>query len=679
MLLCMVTGVLNFPVESFGAEIPGNTEIFQNKREELYDSLEPVCVLELKPENISSDKKEEKAGVYSLQASEWTKYASTYFYEQLSEEEKAFWMGLNQQCSEYLLSNKNVEKVEAYYALPKVEYTGLTFNRARQVYQLFRYSNPQYYFLGNAVYHNSESKVVRLCVFEEFAKGTSRAAATARVKYQIGEMMEEINGEKTDLMKEKMAHDLICEKVDYDSNHNNEAKNKFNQGIYSVFCTDTTVCAGYSQAMQLLMNGAGIQCAIVTSKTHAWNMVLLGGNWYYTDLTWDDGKDNWLYTYFNRSREKMLEIDGTGHREESYLEEYLPGNFADSQVMRTDVPSIQMINGHIVMSSEGGDIYYTLDAHTPFRLKNAVKYENPIPVKRETDIVAVASKKGCFESMRKKFSIYQVNFLLEGSPYGEPLLLPEGEKIPQPVPGRREGYVFTGWHIDPACTVSYHFESPVKGSITLYGGWRKDTGGTDAGGTKNPSNAENSGEESKLFPAVPVSYKVTYHANGGYIGKKSVSTQECFVTNRTVYGSQPKARRKDYVFLGWYTKKGKGQKIKDTDVAELTGDTTFYAHWGKVNPRKAAISSVKSRGEGEMTLKIKQVKSASGYQIRYSTSPSMESAKKIKSTDTKNQIQGLKRGKKYYVQVRMFQKESVSGKVYYGEWSGKKSVKIKKK
>ena len=67
-----------------------------------------------------------------------------------------------------------------------------------------------------------------------------------------------------------------------------------------------------------------------------------------------------------------------------------------------------------------------------------------------------------------------------------------------------------------------------------------------------------------------------------------------------------------------------------------------------------------------------------GYQIRYSTSSKMTSAKTktVKGYKyTSKKITKLKAKKKYYVQVRTY--KTVSGKTYYSSWSGIKSVTTK--
>ena len=56
----------------------------------------------------------------------------------------------------------------------------------------------------------------------------------------------------------------------------------------------------------------------------------------------------------------------------------------------------------------------------------------------------------------------------------------------------------------------------------------------------------------------------------------------------------------------------------------------------------------------------------------------MDAAKKVKVSSREKTIPGLKKGQKYYVQVRMYQKESVSGRISYGAWSKKRSVTVKR-
>lgn len=56
------------------------------------------------------------------------------------------------------------------------------------------------------------------------------------------------------------------------------------------------ICEGYTRSFQLLMDLVGIPCLSVAGHSdngleygeHAWNQVLLDGDWYVVDVTWDD-------------------------------------------------------------------------------------------------------------------------------------------------------------------------------------------------------------------------------------------------------------------------------------------------------------------------------------------------------------------------------------------------------
>lgn len=723
-------------LESFGAEtIDSFTETEQPSfsPKDVSGSLAPLEEIELTAKEAAEAQRgrqrqfSRQSVPFSREILQWKQYASTYYYEKLSQAQKVFWDDMDSQCSSFLTGTGDAAGDNGSYWMPYLTYQNLTYEQAKQVYQMFRYSNPQYYFIGNSLRKNEENCIFQLGILSDFAKGTDRAAANARIKAQIEEMLSEINEETTPLRKEKMAHDLICEKVVYDENFDNMAKNKFNQTIYSVLCTDSTVCAGYSQTMMLLMNGAGIDCAMVTSSSHAWNMVLLEGNWYYVDLTWDDQPDNWIYTYFNRSRDMMHKLDSTSHTEETFWNTYLPDLTRDALVSRTAPPGIQMQNGKVILTSFGGEIYYTLSGDMPFRVKKAVRYTEAFAASPGTCIAAVTATEGHFESKVVKSKVCQVDFVVDGGAYGAPQVILSGERIAVPALPHREGYTFTGWHINPECTKEYAFASPVNSSLTLYGKWEKQkvpeevlpqertyrVSFDSCGG--NALAAQSIREGEKVLAETPVrkgysfkgwyttkdyrepynfsagvtgdlvlyakwkpnSYRITYKANGGFIGKKTVTSKKVSVTYDKKYGNQPEAKRKGYVFLGWYTKKTGGSRVENTQRVKVTGNKTYYARWTKVRPIKAKISSVKSKAPGKITVNIKKEKTASGYQIRYSSKPSMSGSKKMKTNSTEKTVTGLKKGKKYYLQVRMYQKESVSGKISYGAWSKTSQVTVK--
>ena len=118
----------------------------------------------------------------------------------------------------------------------------------------------------------------------------------------------------------------------------------------------------------------------------------------------------------------------------------------------------------------------------------------------------------------------------------------------------------------------------------------------------------------------------------------------------------------------------------DSSATATSTASTDSSKTTKVSkPKKTSIKSVKNSAKKTITVKWKKVSGASGYVIEYATNKSFKKAKKVtvkKAGTVKKVIKKLKKGKRYYVRIRVY--KTVSGKKYYSGWSAKKSVKIKK-
>ena len=108
--------------------------------------------------------------------------------------------------------------------------------------------------------------------------------------------------------KELYFHDFICNTVKY-------SKDKSNSLIYTAYgalINGSAVCEGYSRAMQLLCQKAGIPCVVVSGSSknegHMWNIINPCDGWYHLDVTWDDQEeiDTPIYSYFNLTDEGIL-------------------------------------------------------------------------------------------------------------------------------------------------------------------------------------------------------------------------------------------------------------------------------------------------------------------------------------------------------------------------------------
>ena len=74
-----------------------------------------------------------------------------------------------------------------YYYIDIVGSSSLSLSQMEEVYQIFRYSNPQYYFLKSAYLKNGTYGIAG-CVYPAFANGSARAATTkkCRVRFHPG-------------------------------------------------------------------------------------------------------------------------------------------------------------------------------------------------------------------------------------------------------------------------------------------------------------------------------------------------------------------------------------------------------------------------------------------------------------------------------------------------------------
>ena len=105
-----------------------------------------------------------------------------------------------------------------------------------------------------------------------------------------------------------------------------------------------------------------------------------------------------------------------------------------------------------------------------------------------------------------------------------------------------------------------------------------------------------------------------------------------------------------------------------------------YSYKTKGKPKKILktpkIYSLKG-GKKKITVSNSNNKSATGYQIKVSTSKKFtkKTTKTVKVTSSKTTVKKLKKSKKYYVKVRAY--KTKNSKTVYSKWSKVKSIKTK--
>ena len=116
-----------------------------------------------------------------------------------------------------------------------------------------------------------------------------------------------------------------------------------------------------------------------------------------------------------------------------------------------------------------------------------------------------------------------------------------------------------------------------------------------------------------------------------------------------------------------------GKSMPDADPTAATVVKLTNFSLGLAKPDTVKLKSVKALKGGKAKVTFKKVTGAKKYQVQYSLKKNMKKAKTVSSKKTTVTIKKLKKGKKYFVRVRVYNSKSE-----IGDWSNKKSVKVKK-
>ncbi|MDR1641047.1 MAG: hypothetical protein LBT59_15255 [Clostridiales bacterium] len=121
--------------------------------------------------------------------------------------------------------------------------------------------------------------------------------------------------EMTYYEKEKAAHDYLVANTKYDMS---AEVPEISHTPYGALINHVAVCNGYSDAFKVLMDIIGVPCDVVygmarlpgaAAVAHSWNRVMLDGEYYLVDVTWDDPTPDRAgqvaYEYLNVTDEKM--------------------------------------------------------------------------------------------------------------------------------------------------------------------------------------------------------------------------------------------------------------------------------------------------------------------------------------------------------------------------------------
>ncbi len=208
-------------------------------------------------------------------------FVNCYCYSVLSDEEKSVYQEiyiiLKEMKENSTLSTIDVDMIE-------------------KAFQCVLNDHPQFYYVKGYTYttYATCDVITRLDFSGTYTKTKEECDV---INTQIDSYVEEcflgMPEGLSDYEKVKYIYDYIILNTEYNLNAEDS------QNICSVFLNGESVCMGYARAMQYLLLEQNILCTIVNGtagemEEHAWNLLLLDGQYYHLDVTWGD--DSYIVT-----------------------------------------------------------------------------------------------------------------------------------------------------------------------------------------------------------------------------------------------------------------------------------------------------------------------------------------------------------------------------------------------
>ena len=155
----------------------------------------------------------------------------------------------------------------------------------RKIYRLV-YAQERNYFWLSSLFYAPESEISALKLNYIYEKDDAETKL-AELEVAASEIVSGVPENASDFDTVVYFHDSIVTGCDFSQieDHVNSA--------YGVLVSGYGQCEGYAAAMSLLCDRAGIPNYIICGtndkgESHAWNKIMIDGDWYNSDCTWDD-------------------------------------------------------------------------------------------------------------------------------------------------------------------------------------------------------------------------------------------------------------------------------------------------------------------------------------------------------------------------------------------------------
>lgn len=222
-----------------------------------------------------------------------------------TEAEKRVYNSIIAHCTDF--TDKKDSKNSKNYKLDSFTLANISISErqiAKAVFAVFQ-DNPQFFWLDEPYSYSYGGSSLTLKLY------ANMTSAQYKKKYKqlnavINRILAGMKPSMSEFERELYLHDYLVKNCKY---LEKDLDDKDSYTIYGCLVNQNAVCMGYTAAFQLLLSYVGINSITVTGSNtaagHIWNAVKIEGDWYYTDVTWDDTEDFFMYDNFNITTKQL--------------------------------------------------------------------------------------------------------------------------------------------------------------------------------------------------------------------------------------------------------------------------------------------------------------------------------------------------------------------------------------
>lgn len=261
-------------------------------------------------------------------------------------DEKRLYNGIVEHASDF--SNVTKEEDGSYsIASFTLDDCSLTSREISKVFFAIELDKPDYFWLANPYSYTIDGSSFTLelsssMTFEQYEK------CRGQLNSVINSVLKGLKPKMSEFERELYIHDYLVKNCVY-TEKGSDNDNRYT--IYGCLVDQSAVCEGYKNAFQQLLAYCGIKSYGVSGSLdnsenvdHVWNAVRIDGDYYYTDVTWDDAEDIVMYDYFNLTTKELMHSHSIAE------------NF-DKVPESTDFDSIQMQSYNLIIPECKSDKY----------------------------------------------------------------------------------------------------------------------------------------------------------------------------------------------------------------------------------------------------------------------------------------------------------------------------------